>query len=241
VSGTLTGSGSFRPFQFELEADANATNDDPLYGLTGRIVAKGIKTYKAIRVGTSDEGVGAGADVIMAISCDVRPNANTTIAHVVQISEQAAGGVSDKVEGIHFDTVNDNRWKNGIAFEQGMEVEGAWIQASITDTGSPNGRFLKLKDDPAADVIFEVDNIGRVRSTDSIHAGPNFINGVKMTGSAIERTAAAGSLSIIAGTDSGKTLDLRAGDTVQITLSDDGVSLGSPPRHGTGTLSPGRL
>jgi len=238
VTGKQDDAGKLNAFHFELDAGSNSSGTEPVRGLIGRVTnTDGSGEIKAIRVGASDLGT-AGATSLVAISADVRPNANTSNAWVVQYSEQADAGVNDKVTGINFDTLNNNRWLEGINFQQGMEVSDAWFQASITPAGSPNGRFLKLKDDPGAAVIFEVDNTGQCRSTNGLYAG-EFANGIKVTASTIERTNAAGNMIIRAGTNAGTTLTLGGGGLDEIVVSDDGVSIGAPTggRQGTGTLN----
>ena len=233
IVGDVTGAGKYFAFRSDLTCDNTTTDAEAGRCFIGRVTGEGAGEYKCARFGATDNGAGAAS--IAGVSLDVRPVAGTTAAYIAQLSEQAAGGVNDKVEAIHVDSLNGNRLKNGLVFEQGLEVDDAFIQASITTAGSPNGRFLKLKDGGAG-VIFEVDNAGRVLSSDSLHAG-SFTNGVKVTDSTVSRTAAAGTMKIEAGANSGTTLTLAGGGSDQLVVSDNGVSLIGSAREGSGTFA----
>lgn len=235
VIGDMTGTGKLFCYRFDITADSTTSSNEAVRGVIGRITGEGAGEYKAIRVGATDGG--SGASSIMGISADVRPVSGTTNAYVAQFSEQAAASTNDKATGIYFDQTNSNRWANGIVFDQGMEVNDAWVQASISSAGSPSGRFLKLKDTAGTPaVIFEVDNTGRARSTNGIYGG-EYTNGIKVGQDTIERTAAGGNLVVKAGTTSGQTLTLNAGSSNQIVISDDGVAVGAVSRQGSGTLA----
>lgn len=233
IVGDVTGAGKYFAFRSDLTCDNTTTDAEAGRCFIGRVTGEGTGEYKCARFGATDNGAGAAS--IAGVSLDVRPVAGTTAAYIAQLSEQAAGGVNDKVEAIHVDSLNGNRLKNGLVFEQGLEVDDAFLQASITTAGSPNGRFLKLKDGGAG-VIFEVDNAGRVLSSDSLHAG-SFTNGVKVTDSTVSRTAAAGTMKVEAGANSGTTLTLAGGGSDQLVVSDDGVSMIGSARNGSGTFS----
>jgi len=166
-------------YHFELTAGPSSSGTDPIRGLIGRVNnSNGTGEIKAIRVGASDIGT-SGAAALMAISADVRPNANTTAAYIAQLSEQANAATPDKVTGINFDTLNGNRWLNGIVFEQGMEVNDAWFQASMGAGSGASARFLKLKDAAAAE-LFYVDKLGHI-----LTSGGATLNGAVTVGTSL--------------------------------------------------------
>jgi len=240
VRGTnnAASTGKLFAYDFNLTAGANTTDDEPIRGLIGRCTNLGTGSVKSVRVGATDSSA-SGATALMAIACDVNAQANTNAAYVLSVNNQSANGIDDVVNGAYFNSNNGARWKNGIVFDQGDEYEDAVFQASMGSGSATAARFLKLKDASAA-VLFSVAKSGEVFSADSLHAGVSTSNSVKISTSKIERTAAAGDLTIESGSNSGRILVLDSGgSTSQFVLSDTGVKMSAATGafKGVGTIN----
>ena len=230
--------GKLFAYDFNLTAGENTTDDEPIRGLIGRCTNLGTGSVKSVRVGATDSSE-SGAAALMAIDCDVIAQANTSSARVLSVNNLSADGIDDVVIGAYFNSNNGARWKNGIVFDQGDEYEDAVFQASMGSGSGTAARFLKLKDDSAA-VVFSVAKSGEVFSADSLHAGVSTSNSVKISTSSIERTAAAGDLTIKTGSNSGRVLVMDAGgSSSQFKMTDAGIRLGNATggHKGVGTIN----
>jgi len=232
-----TGNAELNAFHFELFAGPNTetvgTVGDAVRGVIGRVTNEGTSECKAIRVGASDTSE-LGANSLIAFNGDVRPNANTNSCFIMLMQEQGDAGVDDVCTALRFASSQNNRWKDGILFDQGMEYEGDVLQASMGTGSDTNARFLKLKDGSASPQ-FEVWKDGTVHTKASLHVGSSTTNGVQITSSTVDRTAPGGALTIRQGSTAGSVLNLGRGS--QFQCKSTGVVMNSSLAYmGAGTL-----
>lgn len=224
-----------------VAASPDTENTEPVRAYVGNVINEGPGEVKGLRInagGTEpvvDEETGGApgsTGVLMAASLSVAPA--STQGTTVILQGTCTGATDDKATAAQFGSVG--RLNYGILFDQGVEYKFAAFRASMGSGSAPDAKFLDLRNGAAA-TTFEVDRHGSVLSSVDVHAGSDRGNSVRITQSAVERTAGPGNLEVKAGLTGGN-LYLRSGNNIEMTrgagsavsaatFSDTGMTVGS--------------
>ena len=214
--GNYTSAGDGKAYGYYFDLQSDGTSSEPIRGVIGNVACNGVGgSYKAVRVGAVDNGT---ADALMAFCGSVTPNATTLNAYITQLSDH--GYVDDVTTAILIDGYS--RYKNGIEFLHGLEVDDAWIQASMGAGSGENARFIKLKD-TAGNEMFAVLKDGSVRTSTKILAGSE-PNGTQVSIDSIRRTHGSGNLTAECGAN-GELFFRRGTSTIAKINSDNELEI----------------
>ena len=206
-------------YTFYMRAVSGSHSSSNLYGVIGQLNNAGAGSTKAI-YGRSTALAGC-TGVVMGATFAVDTVAGLSDATGVQISlDTTAGGKVNKAVW-----VNKNAAAT-VALDYGLLLDDVAIQAGGSGFqmfAKGAGDFLTLKNSTGSANLFSVDSTGCF-STD-INVGTT-TNGVRVTSSAITRTAAAGNLTVESGLTG--TMFLGAGGQWPLSIDQNRANINNP-------------
>ena len=224
---TIGAGGNGHFININLTADASSDATANLGGIVSNIINNGPATVDSFYAHVT--GFSSSVGNIIAIKTLTTPGASTATAYNIQIAFDSTLRKVD--QGIHF---NSNGGSNGadygILAGTDVKINSAFIQAAAVGAGS----FLVFKNSTASANLFSVDATGAVVSaaaisgtvltgSTSLIAASNS-NGITITAGNITRNAAAGSMVIEAGTNTGNQIALKTNNATKMAILDASVT-----------------
>lgn len=196
-------------------SSSDATSN--MYQVIGQVTNNGPGTVKGLYGrGIVNPGCTGTA---MGLVGGVTTNASATPLHttVAQLTADTVAGTNvDEVIWVSSSQTNGFA-THGILFDSKISISSAFIKGFAVG----NGDFLDLKNAAGSADLFRVDKTGAVISVADVNGNTltasSASNGVQVSQSAVTRTAAAGNLSVTAGSTG--TLNLGAGAVFPLSIT----------------------
>jgi len=202
---------------FYMNSDVTSDVSSNVYGVIGSVSNSGPGTTKNV-YGRGVVNAGC-TGVVMGLVGGITTNAGATPNHltVAQLTADTTAGTNvDEIIWVSSSQANGFA-THGLLFDQKISISSAVVKAFAVGAGD----FLDLKNASGLTDLFRVTNTGAVVSTADINGltltASSAANGVQITQGAVTRTAAAGNLSVTAG--SSGTLSLGAGSSFPMTIT----------------------
>lgn len=214
---------------YNLTAHASSDTTANVYGLIGGVTNAGAATIK----GAYSRVIGSGASTgpIVATVSAVTPGASTSVAVAHQAQFTTTSRKGDYGYWINQGLGGTASLDYGLLIDSDISIGQAGVRMYAVGAGN----FLNLKNAAGSSDLFTVTPAGAVvaastitgttlTGTTSLIAASNS-NGITITQADISRNAAAGSMTIAAGTNAGNTLAFNTGGSARLALTDAGASV----------------
>lgn len=220
---------------FQMESDAASSASSNMYGVIGKVLNNGVGTTKAI-YGRAIANTGATGPVIAGVFGTECSTGNSN-CYGIQMSHDTYTRGGTLAAGI-WQTSNIVGQKAqinyGFLLDGSVEIQNSGLQMA----GGGPGEFLTLQNSTQTQNLFTVDKNGRIYTVNEIVALGNVTattnlitgtpgNGITMDLASIRRNAAAGSLTIAAGTNPGNTISIQTGGSGRVDINDSEVTVGN--------------